>query len=62
VAVIQRLGGRLNLSVHVHVLALDGVFARTAAGALTLHPTRRPHGPGRRRGVGHCGAAHHAPG
>jgi hypothetical protein len=29
VAVIQRFGGALNLNVHLHVLALDGVFART---------------------------------
>jgi len=25
----------------VHALVLDGVFARTAAGALHFHPTRR---------------------
>ena len=40
VAVIQRFGGALNLNVHVHALVFDGVFARTAAGALTFHPTR----------------------
>ena len=32
VAIVQRFGGALNLNVHVHVLAMDGVFA--------------PHGPG----------------
>ena len=40
VAVIQRFGGALNLNVHVHALVLDGVFAKTAAGALTFHPVR----------------------
>jgi hypothetical protein len=41
VAVIQRFGGALNLNRHVHVLALDGVFARTPGGPLTFHPTGR---------------------
>jgi hypothetical protein len=40
VAVIQRFGGSLNLNVHAHVLALDGVFARDGAGGLVFHPTR----------------------
>jgi Putative transposase len=37
VAVVQRFGGALNLSVHVHALVLDGVFARDGAGALEFH-------------------------
>jgi hypothetical protein len=37
VAVLQRFGGSVNLNVHVHALVLDGVFARTAGGALSLH-------------------------
>jgi hypothetical protein len=41
VAVIQRFGGALNLNLHIHALVLDGVFARTRAGVLTFHPTRR---------------------
>jgi hypothetical protein len=32
VAVVQRFGGALNLNVHVHALAIDGVFARDGAG------------------------------
>jgi hypothetical protein len=39
VAVIQRFGGALNLNVHLHVLALDGVFTRDDGGALTFHST-----------------------
>jgi hypothetical protein len=31
-AVVQRFGGALNLNVHVHALAIDGVFARDGAG------------------------------
>jgi len=41
VAVIQRFGGALNLNVLVHALMLDGVFARSRAGALHFHPIRR---------------------
>jgi hypothetical protein len=41
VAVIQRFGGALNLNLHIHALVLDGVFARSRAGVLTFHPTRR---------------------
>ena len=41
VAVIQRFGGALNLNLHIHALVLDGVFARTRAGVLNFHPTRR---------------------
>ncbi len=38
VAVVQRVGGALNLNVHVQALVLDGVFARGAAGPITCHP------------------------
>jgi hypothetical protein len=41
VAVIQRFGGALNLNLHIHALVLDGVFARSRAGVLNFHPTRR---------------------
>ena len=41
VAVIQRIGGALNLNLHVHALVLDGVVARHRAGVLNVHPTRR---------------------
>jgi hypothetical protein len=41
VAIVQRFGGALNLNVHVHALALDGVFARDRAGALEFHPVPR---------------------
>jgi len=39
VSVIQRFGGSANLNLHVHVLSLDGVFARDATGTLRFHPT-----------------------
>ena len=42
VAVIQRFGGSINLHVHVHALVLDGVFARTTAGALRFHAAPEP--------------------
>ena len=42
VAVIQRFGGSVNLHVHVHALVLDGVFARTTAGALRFHAAPAP--------------------
>src|SRR5712691_11231947 len=42
VTVIQRFGGGLNLNVHFHTLALDGVFARSPAGRLTFHPACGP--------------------
>ena len=42
VAVIQRFGGSVNLHVHVHALVLDGVFARTTAGALRFHAAPPP--------------------
>ena len=42
VTVIQRFGGALNLHVHYHALALDGVFAAASDGALTFHPLPPP--------------------
>lgn len=36
--VIQRFGSGLNLNVHFHTVAFDGVFSRAPAGALTFHP------------------------
>lgn len=33
---VQRFGGSLNLNVHLHVVVVDGVFSRNAAGALEL--------------------------
>jgi len=40
--VIQRFGGGLNLNLHFHTLALDGVFVRSAAGQLEFHPALPP--------------------
>ncbi len=37
VAIVQRFGGALNLNVHIHALALDGVFARGDDGRLRFH-------------------------
>src|SRR5438093_581653 len=42
VTVIQRFGGALNLHVHYHALALDGVFAAASDGALTFHALPPP--------------------
>ena len=42
VTFIQRFGNTLNLHVHFHVIALDGLYARDAeTGALLFHPNRR---------------------
>lgn len=32
VAIVQRFGGALNLNVHIHLLAMDGVFVRQGDG------------------------------
>ena len=41
--VIQRFGGGLNLNVHFHTLALDGVFSEEATGSLRFHPAPAPN-------------------
>jgi hypothetical protein len=38
VVVIQRFGGSANCNVHLHALALDGVFAKRETGGLVFHP------------------------
>ena len=40
--VIQRFGSGLNLNVHFHTLALDGVFNESAPGVLEFHPAAPP--------------------
>jgi hypothetical protein len=42
VTFVQRFGDALNLNVHFHSLFLDGVYARTAEGALRFHPLPPP--------------------
>jgi len=42
ITVVQRFGSALNANIHFHVLALDGVYAPAAAGALTFIETPRP--------------------
>jgi hypothetical protein len=42
VTAVQRFGGGLNLNVHFHTLAIDGVFVRSQAGRLTFHPACGP--------------------
>ena len=37
VAIVQRFGGALNLNVHIHALALDGVFTQDGE-AVRFHP------------------------
>jgi hypothetical protein len=39
---IQRTDSAMLLNVHLHVLALDGVYARDVAGALVFHPLPTP--------------------
>jgi hypothetical protein len=38
VVVIQRFGGSANLNLHLHALALDGVFATSGTGGVVFHP------------------------
>jgi hypothetical protein len=42
VTAIQRAGGSLNLNIHFHTLAMDGVFTEEAGGLLTFHPAAPP--------------------
>jgi hypothetical protein len=42
VTFIQRFGSAANLNVHLHMIALDGVFAQDAAGVMTFHRVGRP--------------------
>jgi hypothetical protein len=42
VAAIQRVDSALRLNVHLHVLALDGVYLREANGRLVFHPLPEP--------------------
>jgi len=40
--VVQRFGSSLNLNVHFHVIAMDGVYAEQPHGALLFHPLPAP--------------------
>ena len=42
VTVIQRFGGALNLNVHFHTLAVDGVFVREPEGSLSFAAAKAP--------------------
>ena len=42
VTVIQRFGGALNLNVHFHTLAVDGVFVREPDGSLRFMAAKAP--------------------
>jgi hypothetical protein len=42
VTVIQRFGSGLNLNVHFHTLALEGVFSEAERGVLEFHPASPP--------------------
>jgi len=42
VTVIQRFGGALNLNVHFHTLAVDGVFVREPDGSLAFAAAKAP--------------------
>ena len=42
VTVIQRFGGALNLNIHFHTLAVDGVFVREPNGSLSFAAAKTP--------------------
>ena len=42
VTVIQRFGGALNLNVHFHALAVDGVFVREPDSSLSFAAAKAP--------------------
>jgi hypothetical protein len=42
VTVMQRAGSGLNVNLHFHTLALDGVFSEDPGGALAFHPAPAP--------------------
>jgi len=42
VTFVQRFGDALNLNVHFHALALDGVYSENEDGALLFHPAGPP--------------------
>ena len=42
VTFVQRFGDALNLNVHFHALALDGVYSENEDGALLFHPAGTP--------------------
>src|SRR6266478_5787270 len=42
VTVMQRAGSGLNVNLHFHTLALDGVFTEDPGGALAFHPAPAP--------------------
>jgi hypothetical protein len=42
IAFVLRFGSALNLNLHLHTHALDGVFTKHAGGALRFHPLPPP--------------------
>jgi hypothetical protein len=40
--VVQRFGSSLNLNVHFHVIAMDGVYAEQTDGTMLFHPLPAP--------------------
>jgi len=40
--VVQRFGSSLNLNVHFHVIAMDGVYAEQSDGTMLFHPLPAP--------------------
>jgi hypothetical protein len=40
--VVQRFGSSLNLNVHFHVIAMDGVYTKQPDGSLLFHPLPAP--------------------
>ena len=40
--VVQRFGSSLNLNVHFHVIAMDGVYGERPDGSMLFHPLPAP--------------------
>jgi len=40
--VVQRFGSSLNLNVHFHVIAMDGLYAKQPDGSILFHPLPAP--------------------
>ena len=40
--VVQRFGSSLNLNVHFHVIAMDGLYAKQPDGSMLFHPLPAP--------------------
>jgi len=56
---VQRLGSSVNLNIHLHFLALEGVYLRDADGPPTFVPAPRRADEDIRHGASHPQASRH---